>query len=142
MAALKLLAKPADTMIDAAHGAVWSDGFWAINSRRDFQKVVRAMIVAAVAESERAEPKDRLLGRLRSFGRRGPTIERWRCRRRAPPSAMATTVEIAPPSPVGITSARGSNDTVPASARGARRPTTTIGTALASATGTPLSAWG
>jgi hypothetical protein len=46
-AALKPLVKPTDTMIDAAHEAVWSDGFWAINSRRDFQKAVRAMIVAA-----------------------------------------------------------------------------------------------
>jgi hypothetical protein len=37
-AALKPLVKPTDAMIDAAHEAVWSDGFWAINSRRDFQK--------------------------------------------------------------------------------------------------------
>jgi|HubBroStandDraft_4_1064222.scaffolds.fasta_scaffold1626860_2 hypothetical protein len=35
-------------MIDAAHEAVWSDGFWAINSRRDFQKAVRAMILTAM----------------------------------------------------------------------------------------------
>jgi hypothetical protein len=47
-AALKPLVKPTDTMIDAAHAAVWSDGFWAINSRRDFQKAVRAMILAAL----------------------------------------------------------------------------------------------
>jgi hypothetical protein len=47
-AALKPLAKPTDTMIDAAHAAVWSDRFWAINSRRDFQKAVRAMILAAL----------------------------------------------------------------------------------------------
>jgi hypothetical protein len=47
-AALKPLAKPTDTRIDAAHEAVWSDGFWAINSRRDFQKAVRAMILAAI----------------------------------------------------------------------------------------------
>jgi hypothetical protein len=47
-AALKPLAKPTEAMIDAAHEAVWSDGFWAINSRRDFQKAVRAMIIAAM----------------------------------------------------------------------------------------------
>jgi hypothetical protein len=47
VAALKPLAKPTETMIDAAHEAVWFDGFWAINSRRDFQKAVRAMILAA-----------------------------------------------------------------------------------------------
>lgn len=48
-AAVKPLAKPTETMIDAAHEAVWSDGFWAINSRRDFHKAVRAMILAALA---------------------------------------------------------------------------------------------
>jgi hypothetical protein len=48
-AALRPLAKPTDTMIDSAHAAVWSDGFWAINSRRDFQRAVRAMILAALA---------------------------------------------------------------------------------------------
>jgi len=37
-------------MIDAAHEAVWSDAFWAINSRRDFRKAVRAMIRAAVTD--------------------------------------------------------------------------------------------
>jgi hypothetical protein len=47
-AALEPLAKPTGAMIDAAHEAVWSDGFWAINSRRDFQKAVRAMILAAM----------------------------------------------------------------------------------------------
>jgi len=51
-AALKPLAKPTDAMIDAAHEAVWSDGFWAINSRRDFQKAVRAMILAAMKQGE------------------------------------------------------------------------------------------
>jgi hypothetical protein len=47
-AALKPLVGPTDRMIDAAHEAVWSDGFWAINSHRDFQKAVRAMIVAVL----------------------------------------------------------------------------------------------
>jgi hypothetical protein len=53
VAALQPLAKLTDTMIDAAHEAVWSDAFWAINNRRDFQKAVRAMIVAAMAEDGR-----------------------------------------------------------------------------------------
>jgi hypothetical protein len=50
MAALKPVARPTEAMIDAAHEAVWSDAFWAINSRRDFRKAVRAMILAAVKE--------------------------------------------------------------------------------------------
>jgi hypothetical protein len=37
-------------MFDAAHEAAWSDAFWAINSRRDFRKAVRAMILATVKE--------------------------------------------------------------------------------------------
>jgi hypothetical protein len=49
-AALQPLAKPTEAMLDAAHEAVWSDATWAINSRRDFQKAVRAMIVAALKE--------------------------------------------------------------------------------------------
>jgi hypothetical protein len=48
LAALKPLAQPTATMIDAAHEAVWFDNYWAINSRRDFQKAVRAMIRAAM----------------------------------------------------------------------------------------------
>ena len=47
-AALKPLTKPTEVMIDAAHEAVWSDAFWAINSRRDFQKAVRANDSAAM----------------------------------------------------------------------------------------------
>jgi hypothetical protein len=50
VAALKPLVKPTETMIDAAHEAVWSDGLWAINNRRDFQKAVRAMVEAAKKE--------------------------------------------------------------------------------------------
>lgn len=49
-AALKPLTRPTEAMIDAAHEAVWFDGFWAINSRADFKKAVRAMIQAAIAE--------------------------------------------------------------------------------------------
>ena len=50
LAALRPLEKPAESMIDAAHEAVWSDGFWAINSRRDFRKAVRAMILSAIKD--------------------------------------------------------------------------------------------
>jgi hypothetical protein len=48
LAALKPLARPTDVMVDAAHEAVWFDGFWAINRRADFKKAVRAMIRAAM----------------------------------------------------------------------------------------------
>ena len=40
---------PTEAMVDAAHKAVWSDAFWAINSRADFKRAVRAMIRAAMA---------------------------------------------------------------------------------------------
>jgi hypothetical protein len=35
-------------MIDAAHEAVWFDGFEVINRRADFKTAVRAMIRAAM----------------------------------------------------------------------------------------------
>jgi hypothetical protein len=38
------LAKPTDAMIDAAYEAVRFDEAWAINSRRDFVKAVKAMV--------------------------------------------------------------------------------------------------
>ena len=47
-AALKPLTRPTEAMVDAAHEAVWSDAFWAINNRADFMKAVRAMIRAAL----------------------------------------------------------------------------------------------
>jgi hypothetical protein len=47
LAASKALSRPTDAMVDAAHQAVWSDAYWAINSRADFRKAVRAMIKAA-----------------------------------------------------------------------------------------------
>jgi len=50
LAALKPLTKPTEAMVDAAHEAVSFDGFWAINSRRDFKKAVRTMILAAMNE--------------------------------------------------------------------------------------------
>jgi hypothetical protein len=54
VAALKPLANPTDAMIAAAHEAVWFDAYWAINSRSDFQRAVKAMIAAA-SLSEREE---------------------------------------------------------------------------------------
>ena len=50
LAALKPLANPTEAMVDTAHEAVWSDANWAINSRADFEKAVRAMVRAAMAE--------------------------------------------------------------------------------------------
>jgi hypothetical protein len=50
-AALKPLLHPTETMIDAAHEAVWFDAYWAINSRADFKKAVRAMIASAIEQS-------------------------------------------------------------------------------------------
>ena len=52
MAALKPLANPTDAMIAAAHEAVWFDASWAINSRSDFERAVKAMIAAALGEHE------------------------------------------------------------------------------------------
>jgi hypothetical protein len=40
-------AKPTDAMIDSAYEAVRFDEAWAINSRRDFSKAVRAMVQTA-----------------------------------------------------------------------------------------------
>ena len=44
VAAIRPLAKPTEAMVDAAHEAVWFDAYWAINSRRDFMRAVKAMI--------------------------------------------------------------------------------------------------
>jgi hypothetical protein len=48
VAALQPLARPTDRMVDAAHEAVSFDNAWAINSRADFRKAVRAMIEVAL----------------------------------------------------------------------------------------------
>lgn len=48
LAALKPLMKPTGAMIDAAHVAVAFDNLWAINSRADFRKAVKAMMVGAM----------------------------------------------------------------------------------------------
>jgi hypothetical protein len=50
LAALKRVAKPTETMVDAACEAARFDEHWAVNSRRDFRKGVRAMILAAIEE--------------------------------------------------------------------------------------------
>jgi len=50
LGALQPLTRPTNTMVDAAHEAVWSDAYWTINSRADFKKAVRAMIQAAMNE--------------------------------------------------------------------------------------------
>jgi hypothetical protein len=55
VAALKPLAVPSEAMIDAAHQAVWFDAEWAISSRRDFRRAVRAMIMHAITEGQGAD---------------------------------------------------------------------------------------
>ena len=50
LAAIEPVARPTKAMVDAAHEAVSFDGFWAVNSGRDFRKAVRAMIDTAMAE--------------------------------------------------------------------------------------------
>ena len=52
VAALKPLLHPTEAMITAAHEAVWFDAFWAINSRADFKKAVRAMMASAIKQSD------------------------------------------------------------------------------------------
>jgi hypothetical protein len=52
VAALRPLLHPTETMIDAAHEAVWFDADWAINSRADFRKAVKAMIASAIQQSD------------------------------------------------------------------------------------------
>ena len=52
-AALAALATPTEAMIDAAHEAAWFDAAWAINSRRDFRRAVKAMLAAAAAETDK-----------------------------------------------------------------------------------------
>jgi hypothetical protein len=49
---LRPLMDPTEAMIDAAHEVVWFDAFWAINSRADFKKAVKAMIASALQQSD------------------------------------------------------------------------------------------
>ncbi len=39
--------------------AAWLDGFWAINNRRDFQRAVKATILAAICKHQAAVAHDR-----------------------------------------------------------------------------------
>ena len=55
IASLGPLAVPTEAMIDAAHEAVQFDDAWAINSRRDFRRAVRAMITRATTDGQRAD---------------------------------------------------------------------------------------
>ena len=50
LAAIRPLGKPTEAMVDAAHEAASFDAHWAINSRRDFRRAVKAMIVQAQSE--------------------------------------------------------------------------------------------
>ncbi len=50
VAALKPMGRPTEAMVDAAHEAASFDAHWAINSRRDFRRAVKAMIVQAQRE--------------------------------------------------------------------------------------------
>jgi hypothetical protein len=55
IAALKSLLAPTESMIDAAHAAVQFDDAWAINSRADFRRAVRAMVTHAIADERGAD---------------------------------------------------------------------------------------
>jgi hypothetical protein len=46
LAALPPWARPIETTVGGAYEAVRFDEHWAVNSRRDFRKAVRAMILA------------------------------------------------------------------------------------------------
>ncbi len=52
IASLKTMAVPTEAMIDAAHEAASFDDHWAINSRRDFRRAVRAMAAQAITEAQ------------------------------------------------------------------------------------------
>ena len=48
-------AKPSDAMLDAAFEAVRFDEAWAINSRRDFIKAVKAMVRTALDKHSKTD---------------------------------------------------------------------------------------
>jgi hypothetical protein len=52
-AALQAMTVPTDAMVDAAHAAASFDDAWAINSRTDFRRAVRAMIAQAITDTNR-----------------------------------------------------------------------------------------
>jgi hypothetical protein len=49
--------KPTDAMIDAAYEAVRFDEAWAINSRRDFVKAMKAMVRHTLGKQITARPR-------------------------------------------------------------------------------------
>jgi hypothetical protein len=73
--ALKPLTKPTEAMIDAAHEAVWFDAYWAINSRADFRKAVRAMVLAAMNDTDGAAR--RIEARVGGVSRREQGDDLW-----------------------------------------------------------------
>ncbi len=58
LAALRPLANPSDAMVDAAHKAASFDDLWAINSRRDFKRAVKAMLALAVLATAPKQVRD------------------------------------------------------------------------------------
>ena len=52
VAASQPLANPTDAMIDAAHKAASFDDLWAINSRCDFKRAVKAMFAASAIKQD------------------------------------------------------------------------------------------
>lgn len=52
LAALQPLSNPTDAMVDAAHQAASFDDLWAINSRRDFKRAVKAMLVGPAVKHD------------------------------------------------------------------------------------------
>ena len=53
LAASQPLANPTDAIIDAADKAASFDDLWAINSRRDFKRAVKAMLAdSAIKQSD------------------------------------------------------------------------------------------
>jgi len=50
VASLKPLARPSESMVDAAYQAAQFDDHWAINSQRDFVRAMKAMITLAMQE--------------------------------------------------------------------------------------------
>ena len=56
LAALQPLANPTDAMIDAAHQAASFDDIWAINSRRDFKRAVKAMLATPAVKHDGKSP--------------------------------------------------------------------------------------
>jgi hypothetical protein len=53
--ALKTRMVPTESMINAAHQAVWFDDAWAIENASDFRRAVRGMITHAITEGQRAD---------------------------------------------------------------------------------------